>query len=239
MGLSHVICVNVGNVYPPEYVHRLWAGVKRHTTGGLRFTVFTDRPSLYRDHDYVDVSLFMSRGVPGGSVRGRWGRTMIFSPSMEYELPCEPHLYIDVDNVILSDLGPLLEQIKGHEFSAHRPFMRDDGLAAGVLGITPGSDSSAAIWDYYHARKDDYREALTQNLYQYALEEAGLYDKVSWLSRKQVASYKWLAGINTPTPEWLGTWDEAIVLCLHGHPKPPDIISGKLPEWERVKENWS
>lgn len=237
MGLSHFVCVNVGDVYSPEYVHKLWSGIKKHTTGGLRLTVFTDKPHRYPDHDTVNVSSFMSQGVPDGSVPGRWGRMMIFSPNMEHLLPCCPHLYIDVDNVILGDLAPLMKQIRWHEFSAHRPFSRNDGLAAGVLGVTPGSRASAAIWDYYQEHKDTYHDPLTQNLFQYALEDAGLYDEVNWLSRKQVASYKYLT--TEHPPEWVGTWDEAVVLCMHGYPNAPDVIRERMPEWERVRGNWS
>ena len=240
--VNRFLCVNVGDVYSPEYVHRLYYGIKRNIPWEYpRLTLVTDQPGGYPTYATIDARNFMEDGVPPHTHPGRWGRTMIFSPTAAKVLPNEPHLYVDIDNVILSDLTPLLEQIQGHEFSAHRPWRESvaaTGLAASVMGVTPGSEASAAIWDYYWRNKDTYREQLTQNLYRYALEEAGLYDKVNWLSRKQVASYKWLAGLSRPTPAWLGTEEEAIVLCCHGTPKPPEIIDQKLPGWETVKEAW-
>jgi len=237
---SNFVCVDVGYLYGPKYVHALWRGLQRHAKNP-RLTVFTDHVHEYPHLKTVDVTAFMGKGVPKNSVAGRWGRMMIFCPELPHIGVEEPFVYIDVDNIVLRDPQEIVNSCYRAEFSAHHPWRQSaktNDLAASVMGVTPGSETSAAIWDYYWRHRHDYKEFLTQNLYQYALEEAGLYGRVNWISRKQVASYKWMVGINKPTPQWLGTLEEAIVLCFHGKPDPPDVIARRMPLWETVKEEW-
>lgn len=250
--------VDVGPMYGPKYVKGILAGICRNLDGERyqpRLFVFTDRPDDFSttilwkvgcdamEIMSIDVRPFMKRPCPPTGVKGRWACVAMFDPDLASMLGGEPLIYTDVDNVVLGNLTPLIESARGAEFSAHRDWGNSKSwnyLASGFLGIRPGGEMANAVWDYYHAHGREYTEFLFQGLVQKALEHAGLDKQVNFVPDEWVASYKRLTGMmNAHGAGKVGTWDEAIILCFHGNPKPDEVIGKKMPEWERVSRNWA
>ncbi|CAG9328941.1 unnamed protein product [Blepharisma stoltei] len=93
----HVVCVKWGSKYGPDYVNKLYHGVKRHVSGiPYDFCCFTENP------EGLDEGI---RVVPlAENWSGWWGKATLFSEhGLEGRL-----VYIDLDTVITGSLNDLL-----------------------------------------------------------------------------------------------------------------------------------
>jgi len=92
-----VACVlRASDTYTPEYVTRLYEGVRKHWSGDLDFVALTDTPI---NHPGVrDVSL--AHDWPGW-----WSKLELFRPDLTGRL-----LYFDLDTMIVGSLGGIQEE---------------------------------------------------------------------------------------------------------------------------------
>lgn len=89
-----VFCVNVGDKYPEEYVHKLKAAVGRHLSAPHTFHVYTDNPQLY------DFAIEVKHNLETW-----WNKLLVF----ENVGTC---LYFDLDTVIHNSIDALLPSIQ-------------------------------------------------------------------------------------------------------------------------------
>ncbi|CAK0865317.1 unnamed protein product [Prorocentrum cordatum] len=127
-----VVCVKWGRRYGAEYVNRLHAGVRRHLPAEraeASFLCFTDDPSGL---DEGIRAMPLPEGLPLW-----WGKAHLFSE--EAGLDGHRVLYLDLDQVIVGSLAPLV--------SYEGPFalLSTDGIACELAG--GGYNSSVVSWE--------------------------------------------------------------------------------------------
>jgi hypothetical protein len=89
-----VACVRTGNLYGPEYVHRLKRAVEKHLPRLHKFVCVTDNVG-----ELGDVEMLFTKGLPGW-----WAKMRVFGLAFN-----ERVLYFDLDTVIVGDLSPLAD----------------------------------------------------------------------------------------------------------------------------------
>ena len=127
-----VVCVKWGTKYGPEYVNRLYAGVRRHLRKRHRFVCLTDDASGLRTKD----DDFEVRELPKGW-QGWWNKATLFDPATGLRGRV---IYIDLDTVIVGSLDPiasfsgLFATLGTDNFRNER---RKDGLNSSVMIFNP------------------------------------------------------------------------------------------------------
>lgn len=205
--MLNVVCLKVGSKYTAEYVNRLYSMVGRNLDVVHRFVCLTDRPydaNLLPDIETVRV------GMP---VTGWWHKVSLFQP--------EPYgmtgriLFLDLDVVIVGDLGPLATFQA--DFAIIRDFMNPAVFNSSVFLLAVGARPE--VWNQFDPERDT----------------AAYHGDQDWITRKGKPADLWPA-------EWCVSYRLAAqvsppagakVVCFHGRPKPHEVGSGS---W--VKENW-
>jgi hypothetical protein len=102
--MVNVICMKWGTLYGPEYVNRLFDGVRRHLRRPLRFVCFTDdgRGLL----PGVECLALPSTGSPD-TQDTRWRKLALFREGLA-DLG-GPTLFLDLDVVVVGTLDPFFE----------------------------------------------------------------------------------------------------------------------------------
>ena len=123
-----VFCVNVGDKYPPEYVHKLKSAVERHLSLKHKFYVYTDKPENY------SYSINVTHDLDTW-----WNKLLVF----ENIGPC---LYFDLDTVIHGPLDKLIRD----EFHMIMPYWKNPAVAK-ILEDRPDlgtafANSSVMAW---------------------------------------------------------------------------------------------
>ncbi len=105
-----VICMKWGTRYGPEYVNRLYAGIKRHTKRAVRFVCLTDNT----DGLHPDIE---TRPVPPINIPARvaswkpWPKLAVWQDPL-YDLTGDV-LFLDIDLIITGPLDDLFDYYPG------------------------------------------------------------------------------------------------------------------------------
>ena len=123
-----VFCVNVGDKYQVEYVHKLKAAVKRHLSYPHKFFVYTDKPENYSYSIKAEHDL-----------ETWWNKLLVF----ENTGTC---LYFDMDTIIHGSLDNLIRD----EFHMIMPYWKNPA-AAKIISDRPDigtafANSSVMAW---------------------------------------------------------------------------------------------
>jgi len=105
--MYNVACIKWGTKFDADYVNKLYAGVKRHTTVPIKFFCFTENPvGLHPDiitHDF---------GYP--NIEGWWQKLWLFSDDMDVNRsPQGRVLFIDLDTLITGNIDHYVTQDRG------------------------------------------------------------------------------------------------------------------------------
>jgi hypothetical protein len=202
-----VACVlRSGGIYTAEWVARLRAGVKRHLKASHRFVCLSD----------VDVPcerIPLRHDWPGW-----WAKMEAFRLH-------GPLLYMDLDTVIVDDLGPVAEHAAKPGFTMLRDFYAPDHCGSGVMAWNSDyrrlyddfAADAARLMTVQRARMGD--QAL--------IEDVIGRDKIMrWQDHVPgIVSYKVHCRSGIPAG--------ARVVCLHGRPK-----FGDMPANDPVRMAW-
>ena len=222
--MTTVVCVKAGDKYGPEYVNRLRRAVALHGLERLPFACLTDDPAG------VDPPARCLALPP--CIEGWWNKLYVFAwdrHGVEDDL-----LYLDLDTVVVGDLGPFAERRSDPTFV--------DGLFPGAGARVgrrygPGSvDSSAmfiprgwgaGIWRQFRRRSDywmhqdpERRHGDQWFISRYLDKQP---EKFQGLWPSSVVSYRWTCvSAGGPPPE-------ARLVSFHGRPSPHEVDD----EWVR------
>jgi len=94
--VTTVACVWTGGKYSIDYVARLRAMVARHLVVDHRFICLTDHGAVPDGVERIEV--------PAIGLERWWAKMALFAPAVRGPGPC---LYLDLDTVVVGDLGPL------------------------------------------------------------------------------------------------------------------------------------
>jgi len=126
---TNVICVKWGTKYGPDYVNKLYNGIKRNTTKPFTFLCFTDNA------DGLEQGI---KAVPlKENWKGWWGKATLFSKDCGLE---GRNFFIDLDMIITGNIDDVM--------SFDEPFgiLRSD-LFACEKENKDGYNSSIIIWN--------------------------------------------------------------------------------------------
>lgn len=179
-----------GGDYDAEYVHRIQAGLKRHTPAA-RMVCLSDCPVPC---DRIPL-------VPGHG--GWWNKVQLFRTPF-----AEPVLYVDLDTIIVGDVTPLFDY--DHRFTMISDFYRPALRQSGVMAF---SGDWRQVWQTYAEKT----AAITAQFAKWPNLGDGAYiaSQVPDDRFDQHFPKDWIqsAKIN-------GDRSKAILGCFHGRPRP-------------------
>lgn len=223
----NVICMKWGAKYGPEYVNRLFFGVRRHLKRAHRFVCFTEDAAGIDPG--VEIRPLPELDLPPSPERG-WLKLATFGPTLSDLTGLT--LFLDLDLVIVGGLDIFFEP-QG-SFYIMRDFKRPGSKVGNssvyrfTVGEHPGVLSDfLADFEGVKRRHRNEQEYLTQ-----AMEDRGAlaYWPPDW-----AVSYKKRCVPGFPMNYFKSPTCPADtrIVVFHGRPKPEEAIEGAGNKWYR------
>ncbi|KAA9005644.1 glycosyl transferase [Histidinibacterium aquaticum] len=253
MTRATVACIKWGTAFGPEYVNRLYSGVRRHLPLPVRFLCMTeDAEGLHPDVEVLPLPEEpfheeMSKALAVANRQGAMRKVSLFRPGLipDHEGPV---LGFDLDVVITGDITPLWElpdekvamradwvEARRGRPTGHGSVFRFTPERHGYLYEDIAKDPTGEV---ERARGSEQRYTSTK------AQDRGEFD---YLPEDMVVSFKHDC-LGLPPVNWLRPArlpENARVVCFHGHPKMPEAVegySGSLLRYARpvpwLREHW-
>jgi hypothetical protein len=193
--------VKTGQKYGAEYVNRLAAMLRRHTSKVVPFICITDDAKGLAD----DIENIPAR-YP--ELQGWWQKPALFGG---YGFEQERLLFLDLDTVIVGNVDFLFEY-EG-PFAILRDFYHPVHYGSAIMSIAPGFGRH--VWDRFRVTPDTIIQSMwgDQDWIKACVPHADLWQD---LCPGKIVSYKadevQTRGVNG-----------ASIVCLHGLPKQTDL----------------
>lgn len=234
--MSHatIVCIKWGTLFGPEYVNRLYSGVRRNLTGPVRFLCMTEHADgLHPDIEVLPLAAEpfqaeMDAALAVANRQGAMRKVSLFRPGLIEGLS-GPVLGFDLDVVITGPLDGLLHHAPGKvamradwvEARRGRPtghgsvFRYDPSLHPWLY--TTLAEAPTASVEKARGSEQRYTSILAQ--------EQGAF---AYLPPDQVVSFKhdcllWPPASYVRPPRLPST---ARVVCFHGRPKMEEAVDG-------------
>lgn len=223
----NVVCLKWGKKYGPDYVNKLYASVKRHTTLPFTFHCFTE--------DSVGINPeIVVHDLPFKTLEGWWNKLYLFSKDM----PITGRIfYIDLDTVITASLDDLMSHNTG--FVVLRDFFTglargletQDNVGSGLMSWEAGNHTQ--LWDTFIANPAG------------AVNEMRPHGDQKWVQKIQLERQYWqdlypaqVVSFKVHCREGLAP--DARLICYHGTPTIPQSISQKCKAqwWTIAPQPW-
>ena len=200
---ANVICIKWGTLFGPEYVNRLYSGVRRNLTAPVRFFCMTEHAEgLHPDINVLPLPdepfrADMDAALAVANRQGAMRKVSLFRPDL------------------IPDLRGPVEARRGRK-TGHGSVFRYDPAAHGWLYDTLAADPTGAV---ERARGSEQRYTST------LAQDKGAF---AYLPGDQVVSFKH-GCLRLPPMNWLKPPrlpDNARVVCFHGRPKMTEAVDG-------------
>jgi len=223
----NILTLKWGNLYGPEYVNRLYAGVKKHLKRPFRFICFTDNSTDINEG--IECMAFPDFPV---SDRLKWTAWRKFE-LLKKEVPFDGlSLFLDLDVLITGSLDKFFEYGNPEDFVIiHNWIERRKILFRPQPDIGNSSCFRFVAKQHHYA----YERLLAEGddmIDFYPTEQAGLTDtvrkyKVYWPD-EWVRSFKRHCQRALPLNYFLSAKfrPEASIIAFHGRPNPDQAIEG-------------
>lgn len=135
--MYNVACIKWGTKFTPEYVNRLFYGVRRNANVPFAFHCFTD-------NDAGIDSKIQTHPLPHKNVEGWWQKLYLFSD----EIPIEGRvLFLDLDTLVVDNIDHFITHNKG--FTVMRDLWRRgrDDVGSAVMSFEIGKHTH--IWNTF------------------------------------------------------------------------------------------
>jgi len=250
--LTNVICIKWGDLFGPEYVNRLFSGVRRNLAGGVRFFCMTENADGF--HPEIEVlplpvepfQTDMDAALAVANRHGAMRKVSLFRPGLIRDLD-GPVLGFDLDVVITGSLDVLMEVEPGKVAMRHDWIEKRKGRPTGhgsVFRFDPGRHGF--LYDELAANTYREVESARGSEQRYTSHKAMDRGEFAYLPPEWVVSFK-----HDCLPLWPSNfWADprlpasARVVCFHGRPKMPEAVAG-YRHWLRnarpcgwLREHW-
>lgn len=249
---ANIICIKWGTLFGPEYVNRLYSGVRRNMKRPIRFMCMTEHAEgIHPDVEILDLPIEpflepMNAALAVANRQGAMRKVSLFKPGLIPDLE-GPILGFDLDVVITGDLEQIWAMAPGSVAMRHDWTEKRKGRPTGhgsVFRFDP--EEHAFLYNDLAANPYEEVEKARGSEQRYTSHKAMDRGVFSYIPETWVASFKYDCN---PFP---GNWfrpptlsPDARVVCFHGRPKMPDAIDGysgsfirhsKPCEW--LKDHW-
>jgi hypothetical protein len=228
MSIVNIVCLKWGTKYGPEYVNRLYAGVKRNTSVPFKFWCFTE------DSAGIDSEVHIAPLPFSNQLETWWNKLYLFSDNIPIPKG-ETIFYVDLDTLIVGNIDHVLT----------RNYTRLVILRDFFYGIAKSANnygSGLMLWKHglYNSVWQKFIESSKKNV-----EEAGSYGDQWWIEKQikkvffwqdifpnQIVSFK--VHCRTGLPE------NAKIICYHGKPSIPESASetSQVNRWTITPQPW-
>ncbi len=231
-----VACIKWGTAFGPEYVNRLYSGVRRHLSMPVRFLCMTDNTrGLHPDVEHLPLPVepfhdAMQAALAIAQRKGAMRKVSLFRPGLIPNLD-GPVLGFDLDVVITGPLDDILNHAPGTVAmradwvearrgrpTGHGSVFRFDPALHPWLYETLAADPAGEV---ARARGSEQRYTSTR------AQDRGAF---AYLPPDQVVSFKHDC-LDLPPLNWLRPArlpPNARVVCFHGRPKMHEAVAGHL-----------
>jgi hypothetical protein len=234
MAVTNCICLKFGALYGPEYVNRLYAGLRRNTGSDLRFFCMTDDARgiwpgveiIPLPHEPFHDRMFALMKDKGW--RAPFQKISMFRPGLIPDLN-GPLLVFDIDIVITGDIDALRDYAPGklcmrREWGT-RPGIRSLGHGS-VEKLDPAKHSY--LYDFMAENPEAALMAFgasEQNYTSLSAERAGDF---AFFPDEWIVSFKYDCRPKRPLNLIMQPRLplDARVVCFHGRPKMEEAVEG-------------
>ncbi|MCL3883700.1 glycosyl transferase [Marivita sp. GX14005] len=232
-GPATVACIKWGALFGPDYVNRLYSGVRRNLSRPVRFVCMTeDAAGLHPDIEVIGLPVEpfaepMAEALAVANRQGAMRKVSLFRPGAIADLQ-GPVLGFDLDVVITGDLDPLFDLAPGDVLMRHDWTEARKGRPTGhgsVFRFDPARHGF--LYDNLAARPYEEVEAARGSEQRYTSHKAMERGAFTYIPEGWVVSFKYDCNPfprNYLHPARLP--EGAKVVCFHGRPKMPEAIEG-------------
>ena len=241
MAVANVICIKWGKAFGPEYVNRLYSGVRRNLSCPVRFFCMTeDAAGFHPDIEVLDLPVEpfhdeMNAALAAANRQGAMRKVSLFRPGLIGGLD-GALLGFDLDVVITGPLDDLLVYAPGRVImradwvearrrraTGHGSVFRYDPALHGWLYETLAANPTVEV-ERARGSEQRYTSTLAQAKGEFA------YIPGDW-----VVSFKNDCLKLPPRNFWQAPQlpKGAKVVCFHGRPKMPEAVAGYRGSWLR------
>ena len=230
----NILCLKWGDYYGPEYVNRLYAGVRRNLKRPFRFVCVTDNASGLAE-GVEAVPIPDDPGVIGRDWPNIFVKLCLFKDGFA-DLE-GPTLFLDIDVLVTGPLDRFFDFRPG-EFCIIRNWVEWRKSLFSRLPLIGNSScfrfdagSSGAVYDTFTAEKDDTGEKCrfalgSQKFQTYAMRKTG---NVNWWPDDWVCSFKRQLVPTFPLNKLLAPrrpGKDVSIVAFHGNPDIPQALEG-------------
>ncbi|WP_238367417.1 glycosyl transferase [Mesobacterium pallidum] len=253
MPVANIICIKWGTLFGPEYVNRLYSGVRRNIDADVRFFCMTEHPDgIHPDVEILDLPVEpfheeMNKALAVANRQGAMRKVSLFRQGLVPDLE-GPFLGFDLDVVITGDLTPIWSMAPGKVAMRHDWIEARKGRPTGH-GSVFRFDPALHGYLYDEILANPYREVETArgSEQRYTSHKAMDRGDFEYIPGDWVVSFKH-GCLDLPPLNYLREPrlpDDARVVCFHGRPKMPEAVDGyhgSLLRWSRpcgwLREHW-
>ncbi|MDB2417417.1 glycosyl transferase, partial [Paracoccaceae bacterium] len=112
MAVANIVCIKWGTLFGPEYVNRLYSGVRRNLDADIRFLCMTENSAgFHPDIEVLDLPNEpflepMNAALAVANRQGAMRKTSLFKPGLIRDLE-GPILGFDLDVVVTGSLNEI------------------------------------------------------------------------------------------------------------------------------------
>lgn len=253
MSVVNVVCIKWGTLFGPEYVNRLYSGVRRNLSLPVRFFCMTEHADgLHPDIEVLDLPVEpflepMNAALAVANRQGAMRKTSLFRKGLVPDLE-GPFLGFDLDVVITGSLDEIWA------IDPTKVAMRHDWIEArkgrptghgSVFKFDP--ELHGYLYDDLAANPYEVVEKARGSEQRYTSHQAMDRGDFAYIPGDQVVSFKH-GCLDLPPLNYLREPrlpDNARVVCFHGRPKMTEAVDGhrgSLLRWSRpcswLREHW-
>lgn len=228
-----IVCIKWGRLFGPEYVNRLYSGVRRNMARPVRFCCMTEHgDGLHPEIEVLDLPTEpfradMDRALAVANRQGAMRKVSLFRQGVIPDL-AGPVLGFDLDVVITGPLDDIFDLAPGTVAMRHDWTEKRKGRPTGH-GSVFRYDPALHGFLYDDLARDAYAEVerARGSEQRYTSHKAMDRDVFTYIPGDWVVSYKYDCNPfpgNYLRPPRLP--EAARVVCFHGHPKMDEAVAG-------------
>ncbi|SLN43656.1 hypothetical protein ROJ8625_02170 [Roseivivax jejudonensis] len=233
MTRATIVCIKWGTAFGPDYVNRLYSGVRRNLSRPVRFLCMTDRAEgLHPDIEILDLPsepfrAQMDAALAVANRQGAMRKVSLFRSGAIPDLD-GPVLGFDLDVVITGALDPILDLAPGTVAMRHDWTEKRKGRTTGH-GSVFRYDPRHHGFLYDDLAADAYAEveAARGSEQRYTSHKAMDRGVFTYIPDPWVVSFKY--DCNPFPRNWIRPPrlpEDARVVCFHGRPKMSEAVDG-------------